>query len=266
METIYRIKGEKIMKKLFGYLVLFMAVMVTSFVWAQETKISDDSAKIKVNGEAIVNVKPDKVVINFGIEAFDDDLDDAKSKNNKILKKALEMMKEIGIQENEIQAGQLSIEPKWKKEKDREELAGYVARNVFIVTQSNIERVEELITKLFDVGVNYINGISFQTTELKKYQEQARELALKEAKEKAEKMASVLGQFVGDAVEIHENVNESSWYYYSSWWGWGTGQLQEMSKSIPQGIKSGKSEIADVFKLGQISVYANVDVAFMLKK
>ena len=101
--------------------------------WGQQTNLYDDRPKIMVNGEAVVNVKPDKIVIN---------------------------------------------------------------------------------------GVNYIHGIDFQTTEFKKYREQARELALKAAKEKADKMAAVLGQSVGAPIQINESYSGSPWWYWSSWSGW----------------------------------------------
>ncbi|MEW6087623.1 MAG: SIMPL domain-containing protein [bacterium] len=255
------------MKKFLIYSAVFLVMVINSPVWSQETQLSDSRAKIEVNGEAVLSVKPDRVVINFGIETFDNDIGDAKNKNNKILKKAFAVMKEdLGIQENEVQADRVSIEPKWKKDKDREELAGYVARDMFVVNLNDAEKAEDVIFKLLDEGVNCIYGISFQSAELKKYQEQARELALKTAREKAEKMAVVLGLAIGDAVKITENATEPSWYYYSSWWHWGTGQYQEMSKNIPQGIKNTKCEMVDVFKLGQITVYSNVDVTFLLKK
>ena len=42
---------------------------------------------ITVGGEAVVNVKPDKIVIRLGIETWDDNIANAKEKNNEILKK-----------------------------------------------------------------------------------------------------------------------------------------------------------------------------------
>ena len=171
----------------------------------QQTYLYDDRPKITVDGEAVVNVKPDKIIINLGIETWDVNIIVAKQRNNEILKKAMAVMKELGVPEKEIQTDHLSIEPRWKNEYRNEGFIGYFVRNTIVATLTDLAKVEELVTKALQAGVNYIHGVDFQTTEFKKYREQARELALKAAKEKADKLAAVLGQSAGAPVEINEN-------------------------------------------------------------
>ena len=57
---------------------------------------------------------------------------------------------------------------------------GYTVRNMFVVTL-NDARVETLISKALESGVNYLLGVEFQTSELKKYRDEARELAVRAA-------------------------------------------------------------------------------------
>jgi uncharacterized protein YggE len=47
----------------------------------------DDRPRITVTGEAVVNVKPDKIVITLGIETWETNIIVAKQRNNEILKK-----------------------------------------------------------------------------------------------------------------------------------------------------------------------------------
>jgi uncharacterized protein YggE len=235
-------------------------------LWAEQTYLYDDRPKITVNGEAVVNVTPDKIVISFGIETWDNDIGVAKQKNNDILKKTVSAMKECGIPEKEIQTDHLSIVPRWKSEDRKEDFLGYFARNTLVVTLTDTAKVEELVTKVLQAGVNYIHGIDFQTTEFKKYREQARELALKAAKEKADKMAAVLGQSVGAPIQINEDYSGSPWWYWSSWSGWGYGRNQGMSQNVIQNVQGGSGEISDTIALGKISIRANVAVTFELKK
>lgn len=176
---------------------LLLALLMSFSVWAQQTSLYDDRPKISVNGEAVVNVKPDKIVTSLGIETWDVNIIVAKEKNNEILKKATAVMKELGVPEKEIQTDHLSIEPRWKSEYRKNDFIRYFVRNTLVVTLADVAKVEELVTKVLLAGVNYIHSNDFQTTEFKKYREQARELALKAAKEKADKMAAVLGQSVG---------------------------------------------------------------------
>ena len=123
----------------------------------------------------------------------------------------------------EVQTDYLSIEPRYRNYNEIDEPIGYVARNMFVVTLSDPAKVEGLISDLLVVGVNHVNGVEFQTTEFKRHRESARELALKAAREKAEKMAAVLGCSVGEPLAISESFNGGSWYF-SSWSGWGYGR------------------------------------------
>jgi len=226
----------------------------------------DDRSIITVNGEAVVTVQPDQIVINFGIETWDKDIMLAKQKNNDIMQKALKVIKDAGIPDKDVQTDYLSVEPRYDDSYEKKDFIGYFIRNTFVVTLSNPEKVEELVSSVLQSGVNYIHGIDFQTTEFKKYREQARDLALNVAKEKAEKMASALGQTIGDPVQISEGYGGSDWWYFNSWSGWGYGRSNMMSQNVVQNIPTGSDNISETIALGKISIKANVNVTFELKK
>lgn len=226
----------------------------------------ENNRTISVNGEAVVKAQPDQIVINFGIETWDKDIMIAKQQNNEIIKKAMTVIKESGIPDKEIQTDYLSVEPRYNDNYEKKDLIGYFVRNTFVVTMSDPEKVDNLVTAVLQSGVNYIHGIDFQTTEFKKYREQARELALNAAKEKAEKMASALGQSIGDPLQISEGYGGSDWWYYNSWSGWGYGRSNTMSQNVIQNIPSAYENISETIALGKISIKASVSVTFELKK
>ncbi len=153
-----------------------------------------------------------------------------------------------------------------KSEYRKDDFIGYFVRNAVVVTLADVSKVEEVITQTLQAGVNYIHGIDFQTTELRKYREQARELALKAAKEKADKMATVLGESVGKPIQINELSGGSPWWYWSSWSRWGWGRSQGMSQYNVQADRDGSGEITDSIALGKLTIKANVSVTFELKK
>jgi len=245
-------------------MIFSLVVTASSPVWAQQTQQCDDGHKISVNGEAVIYAKPDKILVSFGIETWDKDIMIAKQKNNAILKKAMASIKSLGVPEKEIQTDHLSIEPRYESDYRKENFIGYFVRNAFVVTLTDTAKVEELVTKALESGVNFIQGIDFQTTEFKKYREQARELALKAAKEKAMKMAEALGQSIGTPVLINDSYGGS--WYYSGWSGWGSGRSQGMSQNAIQNIRGGSGEVADTIALGKMAIRADVSVTFDLKK
>jgi uncharacterized protein YggE len=247
-------------------IITFLVLVSIYSIQAQQRQLFDDRPKITVNGEAVVKVQPDQIDITFGIETWDADIMFAKQKNYEIMKKANAVTKESGIEEKNIQTDYLSIEPRYDDNYNKKNFIGYFVRNTFVVTMTEPAKVEDLVTKVLESGVNYIHRINFQTTEFKKYREQARELALNAAKEKAEKMASALGQLIGDPMQISEGYGGSNWWYYSSWNGWGYGRSNIMSQNVIQNIENSSGETADLIALGKISIKANVTVTFELKK
>jgi uncharacterized protein YggE len=249
-----------------GTITAILVVMAVAPCWAQQSQLYDDRPKISVSGEAVVNVRPDKIIVTLGIETWDAEILAAKQKNNEILKKTMAVISESGIPEKEIETDHLSIEPRYKDDYRKEGFIGYFVRNTVVVTLAETDKVEELVTKVLQAGVNYIHGIDFQTTEFKKYREQARDLALKAAKEKAEKMSAALGQSVGSPIQISENYSGSPWWYWSSWSGWGYGRSHGMSQNVIQNVQGGAGEILDTIALGKISIRANVSVTFELNE
>jgi uncharacterized protein len=239
--------------KVTGFFVLFAVISVFP-VKAQERP------KITVNGESIVYVKPDQIVVTFGIETRDLEIMNSKQKNNEILKKAIVATKELGIPDKNVQTDSLSIEPRYRNGYERDEFLGYFVRNTLVVTLTETGKIEDLLTKVLQAGVNYIHGVNFETTALRKYRDQARESALKAAKEKAEAMAHVLSQSVGSPLQI----SESGGAYYPTWSSWGYGRGASMGQNSVQFVQSGPTEITDTIALGKIAVRANVSAVFEL--
>ena len=247
-------------------LTTILILIVICSIRAQQTQMFDDRPKITVNGEAVVKVQPDEIIITFGIETWDKNIMIAKEENNKIMKKAVAVIKEAGIQDKDIQTDYLSIEPRYGDNYEKRNFIGYFVRNTLVVTLAEPDKVEDLVTGVLQSGVNYIHNINFQTTEFKKYREQARELALNAAKEKAEEMAATLGQGIGNPIQINEGYDGSNWWYYSSWNGWAYGgRSNYMSQNVMQNIESASGEISETIALGKISIKANVTVTFELK-
>ena len=115
---------------------------------------------------------------------------------------------------------------------------------------------------MLQAGATYIHGVDFRTTELRKYRDQARALAIKAAREKAEALARELGQQVG--APLHINEEQSGWYsWYGSWWGgrYGNVATQNVVQNAGGQAWGGEGTIAP----GQISVTARVAVEFELQ-
>jgi len=214
---------------------------------------------ITVTGDADVKVVPDEVVLLLGVETWDKDLSVAKSQNDERVKKVLALVKDFGIESKHVQTDQISVEPRYEDSYTQRDFVGFFVRKSVVVTLKDISKFEDMLTGVLSAGATHIYGVQYRTTELRRYRDQARALAIKAAQEKAVAMATELGQKVGKPTSIHED--------YSGWWSpynvrWGGAMAQNVVQNVSGGgTPSDDSSIA----LGQITVNARVTVSFELE-
>ena len=242
-------------------LALVIVLLASGLVFTDD---KPEPRLITVIGEAEVRVAPDEVILTLGVETIDVELKKAKDENDQRVAKIIAVAKNLGVEEKHIQTDHISIEPRYEhKYSEDRRFIGYWVRKTIVLTLRDTEKFEGLLSQVLEAGANYVHGVQFRTTELRKYKDQARALAIKAAKEKAEALAKELDQKIGQPHSIKEN-RASWWYGYNSWWGsrWGSGM--SMSQNVIQNV-GGSASGGDSIALGQIKIKANVTVSFELE-
>ncbi len=239
-------------------LPLMVILLCAHFVYAKDR---NEPRLITVSGNGEVSVVPDKVVFTLGVETWDKDLSIAKKENDIRTGKIIDIAKRYKIGEKDIQTDYIRVEPRYKHGYEHREFIGYVVQKTIVITLRDTSRFEGLLSDVLEAGANYLHGVQFRTTELRKYKAQARSLAINNALEKAKTMANELGQNVGKPFKIQEEPS-GWWSWYNSFRGaqWREGMAQA-AMQIPGGSPVSGSSIA----LGQIKVNARVTVSFELE-
>ncbi len=249
----------------YRWLMLMAAAILTATTCVLPARADEPTAprQIQVTGDAEVRVAPDEVLLTLGVETSDKDLAVAKQQNDERVKKVLLLATEQGIDPKDVQTEYISIEPKYRYSDDQSTFIAFFVRKTILITLKDISGFESLLSAALESGVNYVHGIEFRTTELRRYRDQARALAIQAAKEKATALAEGLGQKVGIPQSIRED--RAGWYSsYSSWWGgrWGGGPAQNVIQNAgPASSDSLEGSVAP----GQIAVQASVTVVFELE-
>jgi uncharacterized protein YggE len=236
------------MRSLLGLLSLFA---ITSTAFAQPS--------INTSGESIVYVKPDEAIINFGVEILHKELDQAVAQNDEASARLVKAIKGLGIEPQHLQTDHLEVHIRYTS--NNLAIEGYTTRRGYSITLKDIGKLETLVQTGLKNGANTLMGVEFRTTELRKYRDQARKMAIKAAKEKAVALAEELDCRVLAPRSIQEGVAYSG--YYGGWWGWrgGNAMAQNSVQSAPGG---GGGVEGETMPLGQIAVRASVGVTFDL--
>ena len=218
--------------------------------------------EITVSGDADVKAPPDQVILTLAVETDNKDLVAAEAENDARVKRVLEIAtKEFRIEPRHVQTDQISIEPRYRQEKSDATpvLMGYWVRKRLVICVKDLAKFQELLNALLRAGTNYVPGVEFQSTELRKYRDQARSMAMRAAKEKATAMAAEVGQKIGRPLSISEN---GGYYGYYGWQGNANAYAQNVSSSSPS---ESENSPEGSFAPGQIEVRANVTVRFELE-
>ena len=247
-------------------MALLITVTLGAAPAAAQTAPPQDRAEprlVTVTGEAVVNVVPDEVVLTLGVESSDKQLRRAKSLNDERVKQVLAAAEKLGIPAKDIQTDHISIEPRYRDSYEQRDFIGYFVRQTIVITLKDVSQFENLLTDVLDAGANYVHGIQFRTTELRKHKDEARALAIKAAREKAVALAQELDQKVGKPYAIRED--QEGWGSgYNSWWG-SAGGLG-MTQNVVQNAGNAGMEMDGALAPGQIGVTARVTVSFELEE
>ncbi|MEW5718414.1 MAG: SIMPL domain-containing protein, partial [Chloroflexota bacterium] len=215
---------------------------------------------ITTTGDAEIRVAPDEVIVILGVETWDKNIQIAKKQNDDRIKRITALTKDFGIDPNYVQTDQINVEPRYRNGYYTDaDFIGYFIRKTMVITLKDVSKFEDVFTGALGAGATHVQGVQFRTTELRKYRDQARALAIKAAKEKASALAGELGRKIGEPQSIQEN-SATWWSSYSSRWG------GAMTQNVMQNVGGG-SAFGDegTFAPGQISISARVTVTFDLE-
>jgi uncharacterized protein YggE len=158
---------------------------------------------VRVFGTSEVKVAPDRAVVELGVQKQDPNASAAKRAADTAARKILAALRANGVDEKDVRTTYLSLQQQSYTRKGVR-ISYFVAEETMSITVRDLGKLDGLLDTLIQAGGNRIDGISYETSEMRKYRDQARDLAVKAAHEKAVALAQALGQEIGKAHSIEE--------------------------------------------------------------
>lgn len=233
----------------------FYSVAVLVFVLACALPtLADDQIGVRlitVTGEAEVNVPPNEVVFDLTVQTIHKDLRTAKTQTDDRLKKIIDLTRKYKVQAKDVQTDYIKLEPRYRGNDESRLFIGYSVRKDLLFTLRDVTQAEELLSELIESGVSRLNSVRFQTSDMRRYRDQARAMAIQAAQEKAVALTAQIGQKIGKAYSIEEEAPQRF------------AAMANYSQNTVSSIE-GASETEGTLALGQIKVSARVTVKFEL--
>jgi uncharacterized protein YggE len=191
---------------------------------------------ITVVGRGEVKVAPEIATTTIGVDVQAGTVDAAMAEAQARMDAILEALKGLGIADADIQTSNFSIN--FERSPGSEPMASstqsepgefqpvpgfYRVSNMVMITIRDLDRVSEVLDTAVKSGANNIWGLSFGLDDTEALEVQAREAAIRNARERAESLAELNGVVAGGVVSISEVIGSQAIPLYAAAEGRGGG-------------------------------------------
>jgi len=189
--------------------VIFLAVLIRNDLKSYNYigRTEQQVYTITLAGEGKVTAVPDIAEVSLGIVTSKVKVADAQKENTTKMNQLIKELKGLGIADKDITTNNYSIYPTYDYNTGRQTLTGYqVSQNVTVKIR-DLSKSGDVLALAGKSGVNQLGGLSFTIDDPQKLQQQAREKALLDAKQKIQALADVAGVKLGKLVSFTESGN-----------------------------------------------------------
>ncbi|WP_168193852.1 SIMPL domain-containing protein [Lysinibacillus sp. SGAir0095] len=163
---------------------------------------------ITVEGSSKFEVKPDYATIQIEVVTQSKDLSEAQRENSLKMNQLIQSLLAMSIDRNNIQTAFFNVFPGYDYIDGRQVFRGYEVTNAINVEVHDLNKIGIIIDTAIKNGANRISRLEFKLENESVYYQKALQLALKNAQEKANAIASALKlSYMPVPIEITEETS-----------------------------------------------------------
>jgi len=199
-----------------GIIYLFFGIQNLS----KETKyigLESKNNTIEVVGSGVVYTVPDTAVASFSAITEEQTINLALSKNKEKINRVIDFLKRQAVSEEDIKNLDFNVYPKYQWQttgvdlsiypNGRRVIVGYEAVESLEVIIRNSDNIGRIIQGSIDAGASQVSNLKFIINDEEAIKEEARKIAIEDAKKKASEIATLLGIRIGDASGFTEEYD-----------------------------------------------------------
>jgi uncharacterized protein len=169
--------------------------------------ITGAARTITVTGTGSIAAAPDQITVRIGVRTEGTEATDTMEQNNQQMNSLLNALRQSGIPARDIRTEGITLRPRFVDRPTPEQPAetqGFIATNIVQVRVRELEQLGELLDAAIQAGGNLIESINFELSEPQQWHDQALEIAMNDARRKAEQLAGLAGTQLGAVWSISE--------------------------------------------------------------
>ena len=193
----------------------FLLILFLYFKFAGPISLSVQSIQttkstiFSVSGTGKTTGIPDTALMSIGVTKTASTITNAQNQTNTAANKIIQDLKNLGIEEKNIQTTDYSVNPQYDYNGGEQNITGYTVSQTLEIKITPIDVANKAIDVSTADGANLVNGITFTFNDKTKkdLENKARAEAVKMAKEKADSIANATGIRLGKIVDVQETNN-----------------------------------------------------------
>ncbi len=198
------------MRSYFKIIPAVLLLSLTAPALAQSNTEKKGIIDIQAAGEVVT--KPDMAQVTSGVVTDGETARDALSANTAAMEQLVDILKQAGIEDRDIQTSNFSVSPRYvySNRKDANgydlppKIVGYQVSNNVSVRVRDLAILGQVLDKAVTVGANTISNINFGVSDTSELLNTAREQAMANAVAKAKLYAKAAGVELGRVMTISE--------------------------------------------------------------
>ena len=194
------------------------AILLTAVLLAGCAAQPKTARSITVPGEGSVQVAPDVVTVNLGVQTRNADVQRAVAENNRTASAIMDAARQVGVADADMQTAYFSVYP--QSEYDQfgvlTDQVTYFVDNNLSVRLRDVAKLSELLQNAVDAGATNIYGVTFAIADTSAAEVDARAEAMADAQARAAQIAVNAGLMLGETISISTGVTLPPSYYYGA--------------------------------------------------
>lgn len=159
---------------------------------------------INASGTGRVYLVPDIAYVYVGVRSQAEDVADALSQNNAQATAIASTLMEKGVAAEDIQTTAFNVYPQQQYSPEGMPMETvYVVENTVFIKVRDLQSLGTLLDAVVRAGANTINGISFDVEDREAAEQEARRLAIEDAKAKAAELATLSEVELGQLYSVN---------------------------------------------------------------